>query len=127
MPDFSELGTGNLSGQTLAPGTYKWTSTITIPTDLTIAGGPNDVWLFQTSGDLFLSAAKQVKLSGGAKAKNIFWQVAGAVTIGAGSHFEGIILAKTDITLETGASMNGRAFAQTQVALQQATIVQPAP
>lgn len=41
--------------------------------------------------------------------------------------FEGIILSKTDITLQTGATMKGRALAQTQVALQQATVTQPAP
>ncbi len=121
-PDFLELGSGNIGGQTLAPGLYKWTSTVTIPTNVTIAGGANDVWIFQTSGDLSMTAAKTVTLSGGAQAKNIFWQIAGQATLGANSHFEGIILSKTAITLQTGATMNGRALAQTQVALQQATI-----
>jgi Ice-binding-like len=126
-PDFVELGTGNIGGQTLVPGLYKWTSAVTIPANLTIAGGANDVWIFQTSGDLTMAAAKTVTLSGGARAKNIFWQVAGQATLGANSHFEGVILSKTTITLQTGATMNGRALAQTQVALQQATITQPAP
>ena len=92
----------------------------------TISGGADDVWIFQISNDLDLSTAKKVLLSGGAQAKNIFWQVAGQATLGANSHFEGIILSKTAITLQTGATMNGRALAQTQVALQQATITQPA-
>src|SRR3954451_12405777 len=126
-PDYLELGTGNIGGRTLAPGLYKWTSTVTIPANLTIAGGANDVWIFQTSGDLTMAAAKTVTLSGGARAKNVFWQVAGQATLGANSHFEGVILSKTTITLQTGATMNGRALAQTQVALQQATITQPAP
>ena len=69
----------------------------------------------------------QVVLTGGALAKNIFWEVAGKVAIGAGAHFEGILLCKTDVTLVTGSSMNGRILAQTQVALQKATVVQPAP
>src|SRR5436305_2220590 len=125
-PDFLELGTGNIGGQTLVPGLYKWTSTVTIPANLVIAGGANDVWIFQTSGDLTMAAAKTVTLSGGARAKNIFWQVAGQATLGANSQFEGVILSKTSITLQTGATMNGRALAQTQVALQQATITQPA-
>lgn len=125
-PDFLELGTGNIGGQTLAPGLYKWTSTVTIPANVTISGGANDVWIFQTSGDLTMSAAKSVVLSGGAQAKNIFWQIAGQATLGANSHFEGIILSKTAITLQTGATMNGRALAQTQIALQQATVTQPA-
>jgi len=126
-PDFLELGTGNIGGQTLAPGLYKWTSTVTIPADVTISGGANDVWIFQTTGDLTMAAAKSVTLSGGAQAKNIFWQIAGQATLGANSHFEGIILSKTAVTLQTGATMNGRVLAQTQVALQQATITQPAP
>ncbi len=124
-PDFLELGTGNIGGLTLVPGLFKWTSTVTIPTDVTLSGGANDVWIFQTTGNITMAAAKKVMLIGGAQAKNIFWQVAGEVTLGAGAHFEGIILSKTGITLQTGATMNGRALAQTQIALQQATITQP--
>ncbi len=125
-PDFLELGTGNLGGKTLAPGLYKWTSVITIPTDVTLAGGANDVWIFQTTGDITMAAATRIRLSGGAQAKNVFWQVAGNVTLGTTSHFEGIILCKTAVTLQTGATMNGRVLAQTLVALQMATITQPA-
>lgn len=125
-PDFLELGTGNIGGQTLAPGLYKWTSSITIPSDVTISGGANDVWIFQTTGDLSMTAAKRITLAGGALAKNIFWQVAGRATFGADSHFEGVLLSKTDVTLQTGATMSGRILAQTQVALQQATVTQPA-
>jgi len=124
-PDFLELGTGNIGGKTLAPGLYKWTSTVTIPANMTIDGGANDVWIFQTTGDLTMAAGKSVTLSGGARAKNIFWQVAGQATLGANSHFEGIILSKTTVTLQTGATMNGRVLAQTAVALQQATLTQP--
>jgi hypothetical protein len=126
-PDFTELGTGNLGGKTLVPGLYKWTTTVTVPTDVTIEGGANDVWIFQTSGDVTVAAATHVLLAGGAQAKNVFWQVAGQVTVGAGGHFEGVVLAKTAITLETGATMNGRALAQTQVVLQKATVTRPAP
>jgi hypothetical protein len=126
-PDFLELGTGSIGGMTLVPGLYKWTSAVSVATDVTISGGANDVWIFQTTGNLSVAAAKTVILSGGAQAKNIFWQVAGQTTFGANSHFEGIVLCKTSITLQTGATMNGRALAQTQVALQQATITQPAP
>ena len=126
-PDFLELGTGNIGGMTLVPGLYKWTTTVTIPADVIISGGANDTWIFQTSGDISMDASKNFTLSGGALAKNIVWQVAGKATIGAGAHFEGIVLAKTDITLVTGASMNGRALSQTQVVLQKATLTQPAP
>lgn len=116
-PDFSELGTGNIGGKTLLPGLYKWSSSVTAPADLTISGGENDVWIFQISGDLSLSSAVEITLSGGAQAKNIFWQVAGAVELGATSHFEGVIICQTGITLLTGATLNGKALAQTAVVL----------
>jgi len=117
FPDFLELGTGNIGGKTLAPGLYKWTSTVTLPTNVTISGGADDVWIFQISGDLNMSSAVNVTLVGGAQAKNIFWQVAGEATFGATSHFEGTILSMTGITFQTGASFNGRALAQTAVVL----------
>ncbi len=124
-PDFTELGAGMIGGLTLAPGLYKWTSTISIPTDVTISGGADDVWIFQTSGNLTMAFETRITLGGEAKAKNIFWQIGGEVTLGKSSHFEGIILSKTAVTLVTGASINGRILAQTQVALQQATVVKP--
>ena len=68
-PDFLEPGTGNIGGLTLSPGLYKWTSTVTMPTDLVISGSPNDVWIFQISGDLTMSADMNITLTGGAQAK----------------------------------------------------------
>jgi Ice-binding-like/Bacterial Ig-like domain len=121
-PDFLELGTGAIGGLTLAPGLYKWTSTVTIPSDVTLTGSATDVWIFQISGDLAMSSAKHVLLSGGAQARNVFWQVAGAVDIGTNAHFEGIILSQTAISLRTSASMNGRALSQTAVTLDSATV-----
>jgi hypothetical protein len=124
-PDYNELGAGTISGLTLAPGLYKWSTTVTLPTDVTISGGANDVWIFQISGDLTTSAATRIVLSGGALARNIFWQVAGQATFGTTSHFEGSILSKTAITLKTGASLTGRAMAQTQVSLDNNVITKP--
>ncbi len=125
-PDFNELATGNIGGLTLAPGLYKWTTGITIPTDVTIAGSEKDVWIFQTTGNLNMASVQHVILSGGAQAKNIFWVVAGNVALGTGSHFEGILLCKTDVSLLTRATMNGRILAQTASVLQMATVTQPA-
>jgi hypothetical protein len=96
-----------------------------VPSDITIAGGPNDVWIFQIAGNLNTSAAAKVLLTGGAQAKNIFWQVAGQVTFGTTSHIEGIILAKTGITFQTVALMNGRALAQNAVILDKNTVKKP--
>ena len=124
-PDHLNLASGNLGGLTLAPGLYTWGTGVTIPTDVTLSGGANDVWIFQISNDLDLSSAKNVILSGGAQAKNIFWQVAGQVTIHANAHVEGIILCQTAITLQTNASMNGRALAQSLIALDNNAVTAP--
>ena len=124
-PNFLNLGAGNIGGKTLTPGLYKWTSAVTIPTDVTISGSSTDIWIFQISGTLIMSSAVKITLSGGALAKNIFWQASGAVTLGTTSHFEGIILGKTGINLQTGASINGRLLAQTAVTLQMNTVTRP--
>jgi hypothetical protein len=124
-PDFLELATGNIGGKTLAPGLYKWTTAVTMPSSVVISGGANDVWIFQISGNLSMSSAVNITLTGGAQAKNIFWQVAGAVSIGTTAHFEGNILSMTNVTFQTGASINGRALAQTSVILDGNAVTKP--
>lgn len=126
LPDHIELGAGEIGGRTLAPGLYKWATGVMITTDVTLSGGPTDVWIFQVAGTLNQANAARVTLVGGALAKNIFWQVAGAVTIGTTAHFEGVVLAKTMVAVNTGASVNGRLLAQTAVTLQMNAITQPA-
>lgn len=124
-PDFINLGAGDIGGKTLTPGLYKWTSAVIIPTDVTISGGPNDVFIFQIAGTLTMSSAVKFILAGGVQARNIFWQTAGAVTLGTTSHFEGNILGQTGINMQTGATLNGRMLAQTAVTLQMNTVTQP--
>ena len=119
------LGAGNIGGKTLTAGLYKFTSAVVIPTDITISGSSTDVWIFQIAGTLDMSSAVRITLTGGALAKNIFWQTSGAVTLGTTSHFEGNILSKTGINLQTGASINGRMLAQTAVTLQMSTVTMP--
>jgi len=123
LPDHTELGAGNIGGLTLAPGLYKWGTTVLIPTSITLSGSANDTWIFQIAGGLTQSSATNVTLAGGALAQNIVWQVAGIVTIGTTAHMEGRILSQTQIVLNTGAVANGRLLAQTQVTLSGNTIV----
>lgn len=125
-PDFLDLGAGSIGGLTLVPGLYQWASTVSIPTDIVLAGGADAVWIFQITGDLKLSADQDMVLSGGARARNIVWQVAGRVELGTGSHSEGTMLAKTEIDLGTGASINGRLLAQTSVHIAGAAVTEPA-
>ncbi len=126
LPDFQDLATGNLNGLTLTPGLYNWGTAVTLSSDVTISGGPDDIWIFQIAGSLSTGAATNVFLSGGAQARNIFWQVAGATaTLGANAHFEGIVLAKFAITFGNQASANSRLLAQTAVTINQSTVTQP--
>lgn len=126
-PDVLNLGAGNLSGLTLAPGLYKWGTGILITSAVTLNGGPNDVWIFQISDGVTMGAGASVTLAGGAQAKNIFWQSTGIVSLGTAAHLEGIVLCSSAITLGTGATVNGRLLAQTAVTLDQSTITQPTP
>lgn len=125
--DFTELGAGNIGGLTLKPGVYKWGTGLLIPTDVTLNGSSNDIWIFEIAQDLNISSATKVILAGGAVAKNIVWQVSGSANLDTTSHFEGIILCQTSIMLRTGASINGRLMAQTAVTLDSSTVAEPAP
>jgi hypothetical protein len=124
-PDFTELRRGVIGGMTLAPGLYKWGTGVSMQTDITLSGTSNQVWIFQIAGNLLESNGVTVHLKGGAQAKNIFWQVAGLTMLGTTSHFEGIILCKTLIAVQTHASIDGRLFSQTAVTLQMNKVTQP--
>jgi hypothetical protein len=125
-PDFTELGAGDISGQTLVPGLYKWgTGVLITNAGVTLSGGANDVWIFQIAGDLIVNNSAMVTLIGGAQAKNIFWQVSGQANLGTAADFKGVILSQTLISLNTGAIMNGRALAQTAVTLNATAITAP--
>ncbi|MEZ4398929.1 MAG: ice-binding family protein [Kofleriaceae bacterium] len=126
-PDVSELGAGDVGGQTLAPGVYKWGTGLLIPTDVTLTGTATDVWIFQIAQDLTVKSGARVTLAGGASPAHVFWQVSGSVELGTTAHLEGVVLGQTSITLRTGATVNGRLLAQTAIAIDGATVVAPAP
>ncbi|MBK5274743.1 MAG: DUF3494 domain-containing protein [Desulfuromonadales bacterium] len=126
LPDFTELGAGDISGLTLVSGLYKWgTGVLITSAGVTLSGGANDVWIFQIAQDLTVNNSAIITLSGGAQAKNIFWQVAGQATLGTAADFKGIILSQTLISLNTGAKLRGRALAQTAVTLIANTVTVP--
>ncbi len=118
-PTATELGAGNIGGMTLGPGVYKWSSSLDIPTSVTLDayGNTSAIFVFQISQQLNLANGAQVILAGGAQAKNIFWQVSTQATLGTTSVMEGTILAGTAIVINNGATLNGRALAQSAVSL----------
>jgi hypothetical protein len=125
LPDFVNLGAGNIQGLTLVPGLYKWGTGISIPSAVTLSGGANDIWIFQIAQNLTVGNGAIVTLSGGATADHVFWVVAGAATLGTTSQMKGIILSKTNIAFNTGSSIVGRALAQTAVTLIATSVTHP--
>lgn len=125
-PDATDLGGGDISGKTLLPGLYTWGTDVLITNaGITLAGGPDDVWILQVAGNLTVNNSAMVTLLGGAQAKNIFWQVAGQATLGTAADMKGIILSKTLISMNAGAKLSGRALAQTAVTLTASTVTAP--
>jgi hypothetical protein len=125
-PDYTDLYSGDLTGQILTPGCYVWSTVVSVgAAGVTISGAAGDVWIFQVAQDLTVADGAIVTLSGGALAANIFWQVAGQVTVGTTAAMKGIILCYTAIVLNTGATLEGRALAQTAVTLDANAVYTP--
>jgi hypothetical protein len=126
-PDVTEMNSGNIGGMNLVPGVYRWSTGLLIPTDVTLTGNASDVWIFQAAQGFTMSTSSTVTLVGGARPKNVFWQVTGLVDLGASAHCEGVILSTAGITLRNGASVNGRLLAQTAVNIDGGIVMEPAP
>jgi len=122
MPDSVNMLEGNLSHQHLHNGVYKWTSTVHFSGYLTFHGTASDVFILQIAGDLIVASGAEVYLTGGAQAKNIFWQVTGATDFGKDSTVHGVFLVKTAMTFNAGSTLHGAALAQTDVTLHAANI-----
>eukprot|EP00964_Phaeocystis_antarctica_P134242 scaffold98489_cov51-Phaeocystis_antarctica.AAC.1 len=126
-PDTVGLGAGIVNGMSLPGGLHKWSSSVSFADSLYFDAGsnPETVWILQIAGSLNLGAGARVTLMSGARARNIFWQIAGAVAILAGAHMEGVVLCATHITFGAGGSLNGRGLVQTKATMIATTILAP--
>jgi hypothetical protein len=118
------IGGGTIGGQTFFPGVYTWTSGLTIASDITFEGGPDDVFIMQIETSLYQTANMHVLLAGCAQAKNIFWLVKTSTYIGADASMQGIILGATAVDMITSSVLVGSILTQTRANLGKATITQ---
>lgn len=100
------------SGQVLTPNIYCITGAGTITGNLTLdgMGNPNALFIFQLTGALTTDGFSNLILINSASRANVYWQVNGAVTLGANSAFRGNIVANGAISLLTGAALAGSAL-----------------
>lgn len=105
---------GDLGGQTLVPGVYNSASSIGLTGTLILDGGgdANAVFIFQAGSSLTTASGSSVSFTNGAQACNVYWQVGSSATLGTNSNMAGSIMALTSITLNTGASVEGRVLAR---------------
>jgi len=130
---------GDLGGLTLTPGLYVNSSSTGISgtganaiLTLNAQGHANAVFIFKMASTLTMGPGTSIVLSGGAQAKNVFWQVGSSATLGTTCIFKGNILAAVSITVNNGAAVTGRLFAGSgggtgSVTVQSSTITVPAP
>jgi hypothetical protein len=105
-----------LGGHTFTAGVYSTQNGelgLTGVVTLDAQGDPNAVFIFQAASTLKTASGSSVVLANGSQACNVFWKVTSSATLGTSSAFAGNILALTSITLTTGATLVGRALAQT--------------
>jgi hypothetical protein len=114
-PIAAELGgTTQFAGvyHSLADAAFAITTTLTLDAQ----NDPNAVFIFKTGPTAGLNTTATVGnviLLNGAQACNVFWQVGGAVTLGASTTLKGNILANAAITAGAGTTIDGRAFSMT--------------
>lgn len=104
----------DLGGMTLVPGVYCFSTSAQLTGTLTLnaQGNPAAVFIFRMGSTVTTASGSLVTAINGGNACNVFWQVGSSATIGTATTFAGNILAVTSITLNTGASVTGRALAR---------------
>ncbi len=125
MPCGTALTGFDLGGMTLAPGVYCFTSSAQLTGNLTLAGPANGLWVFQIGTALTTGTSSQVILSGGAQAKNVFWQVGTSATLGQTTIFKGNIVAAVSVTMVQGSTLTGRALSKAGITMDGNTITLP--
>ena len=122
---------GQLGGLTLAPGLYVNSTSSGIsgtgPQGILTLDGQGDsnaVWIFKMGSTLVTDPGTSIVCTNGCTAENVIWQVGSSATLGVNSIFYGTILSDISISMNTGATLHGRALTRVgAVTLQTSQIV----
>ena len=107
--DVTYPGTPDLAGSNLVAGVYcAPAGGFALSGTLTLVG--SGVWIFKSSSGLTTTTTGNVV---GGDPCNVWWRVPSSATLGSGTELTGNILALASITLNTGATLNGKALVQT--------------
>jgi hypothetical protein len=115
-----------LGGQTLIPGVYTFNTVDTVLLNgiLTLNGNgvAHPVWIFQMTRDITTGSGSSIVFENGGIPCDVLWEVPTQATLGTDSSFVGTIMAGSAIVMQTGAALDGRAWAGTAVTLDHNTI-----
>ena len=103
---------GDLAGMTLRSGVYSSPAAASVSGILTLDGrnDPNGVFIFKVGAAFGTAASSQIRLINGADLNRVFWQVTGAVSLGASSEFAGTVISPAAVSIGAGVSLQGRAI-----------------
>ncbi|OJV29189.1 MAG: hypothetical protein BGO32_07805 [Bacteroidetes bacterium 37-13] len=91
---------GLLGGQTLNAGVYTISGDAVLSDTLTLQGDTGSVFIFNIGSNLNIDSHAVIYAKGKVNAKNIYWNVAGNVTIGSNSFFSGIVISGSNINIK---------------------------
>lgn len=110
-----DLTATNLGNRTLTAGAYRYSSSAQLTGALTLdaEGDPDAQFVFQIGSTLTTASASSVVLINGASPCNVYWQIGSSATLGTTTAFQGNVMTLADISLNDGATVNGRLLART--------------
>jgi len=121
---FPVVNVGNDASHPLLSGIYSITTPASMGADLFLSGTASDIFIFKTTSTFNTTAGTIIHLAGGAVRNNVYWLIAGAVNLGAGSSvFEGTILCNDAMTVGATAIVHGALLGNGAVTVNAASVL----